>query len=159
MASIPLPVRLLASGLKGPSAPRVRTALIALPPAEYLAAPEDWVSSLSFQSHHLGLFVADQCEPHGHVRLNSTLLLDYVLSLLPNPEDSDPTKPGIWVWGIDVLLAKLSESERISFWKKLHGTASYRPPLIIALPSKLLKRFGPDDPEISWGSQRYLFLS
>lgn len=158
IASPPLPLRLLTSGLRGSKAPRVRTALVALPFAEYIAAPEVWASSLNLRASHLGLYVADQCQPYGHVSLNPTQLLEYALRLLPHPENSDPTDPGIWVWGVDVLLAKLTEVERAAFWQRLHGTASYRPPLILALPSKLLNRFGPANPETSWGPQRFLLL-
>ncbi|MBW3127297.1 hypothetical protein [Hymenobacter profundi] len=160
-SAAPLPVRLLVAGLRPPSAPRVRTALVALGAAAYAAAPEVWASELALNSVHLGLHVADHCQPHGHVSLDPVRLLDYLLSLLPDPDTPEPPDPiisGVWVWGFDVLLAKLSEAERSAFWHRLHGTASYRPPLVLALPAALLGRFGPTDPANTWGAQRFLLL-
>ena len=157
----PLPVRLLVAGFRTPSAPRVRTALVALSPAAYAAAPDSWTSDLALSSVHLGLHVADHCQAHGHVSLDPVRLLDYVLGLLPDadaPEPPDPEVSGVWVWGLDALLAKLTEAERSSFWHRLHGTASYRPPLVLALPASLLARFGPADPATTWGPQRFLEL-
>lgn len=157
----PLPVRLLVAGLRPPSAPRVRTALVALSPAAYAAAPQSWTAGLALSSVHLGLHVADHCQAHGHVSLDAGRLLDYLLSLLPDadaPEPPDPAASGVWVWGLDALLAKLTEAERASFWHRLHGTASYRPPLVLALPADLLARFGPTDPAATWGPQRFLRL-
>ena len=157
----PLAVRLLVAGLRPPAAPRVRTAVVALGPTHYAAAPEAWAPDLALGSTHLGLHVADHCQAHGHVSLDAIRLFDYVLDLLPDPDTPDPPDPaesGMWVWGLDVLLAKLTEAERTSFWHRLHGTASYRPPLVLALPAALLDRFGPANPDSAWGAQRFLLL-
>lgn len=157
----PLPVRLLVAGFRTHSAPRVRTALVALNPAAYAAAPDVWTSDLALSSVHLGLHVADHCQAHGHVSLDPVRLLDYVLGLLPDADSPEPPNPaisGVWVWGLDALLAKLTETERSSFWYRLHGTASYRPPLVMALPAPMLARFGPADPATTWGPQRFLLM-
>ena len=157
----PLSMRLLVAGFRTPSAPRVRTALVALDPAAYVAAPDTWAPVLSLSSVHLGLHVANYCQAHGHVSLDPVRLLDYLLGLLPDPDSPEPPDPdssGVWVWGLDALLAKLSETERAAFWHRLHGTASYRPPLVLALPAALLARFGPTDPATTWGPQRFLLL-
>lgn len=156
----PLPLRLLVAGLHPPTAPRVRTALVALGPASYAAA-QGWAPSLGLAATHLGLSVAKQCQAHGHVSLDAGRLLSYALALLPNPDtpptDADPATVGAWVWGIDALLAKLSEAERAAFWYTFHGKPSYRPPLVLALPAALLLRFGPADPA-AWGAARFVQL-
>ncbi|WP_192822484.1 hypothetical protein [Rufibacter sp. LB8] len=149
----------LANSLRGHTAPRVRTALIALNKDEYFTAPETWASSLFLEPIHLSLHVAEKCQTYGHVGLSPTQLLEYILNLLPNNDNPDPMEPGVWIWGIDILLAKLSENERTIFWSKLHGMASYRPPIVVAIPSNLLSRFGPPEPESTWGTQRFLSLT
>lgn len=169
LSDIPLPLRLLVAGLRGPARPRVRTALVALGPAAYPAAPHAWVPGLGLNATHLGLHVADRCQAHGHVSLDAARLLDYAIGLLPDPEapeQPDPAQAGVWAWGADALLAKLSQDERTVFWARLFGTYSFRPPLLLVLPTALLARFGPPALDLAhtWqaaegsGAPRYLLL-
>ncbi|GAA4382177.1 hypothetical protein GCM10023186_22260 [Hymenobacter koreensis] len=150
------------AGLRPPSAPRVRTALVALKPSDYAEAPTTWAPGLGLDSVHLGLNVADKCQAHGHISLDPARLLNYLLALLPDPDSPEPPDPGVsgvWVWGADALLAKLSEAERAIFWEQFFGKPTYLPPLVLALPSNMLGRFGPANPATTWGPQRFLLLA
>lgn len=153
-ADVPLAVRQLVAGLRGSKAPLVRTAVLVLPPADYLTGAEAWASALDLTPIHLGLHVAERAESRGNVRvfLDANSLLGHALDVLPVPDPTypNPAEPGAWVWGFDALLALLSETERAAFWLSLRQTPSKRPPLVLVLPAVWLARFGPADPN-AWG--------
>ena len=150
---VPLLVRQLVANLRGSRAPLVRTAVLALGPAHYTSAAEQWATSLHLTPSHLALHIADRLEAQGQTELflDTGELLRYVLELLPvTPAATDPTEPGTWVWGGDVLLARLNKEQRRAFWSKLLSQVSKRPPLLLVLPATLLAHFGPEQPT-EWG--------
>ena len=153
-AAIPLPVRQLVANLRGPRAPLVRTAVLALGPSHYASAPEQWAASLQLAPRHLALHIADRLEAQGRTELfiGPDELLTYVLELLPAATSADPAEPGVWVWGADILLARLTETQRRTFWANLRQRVSKRPPLLLALPATVLARFGPEQP-VEWGTR------
>lgn len=152
---IPLLVRQLVANLRGSRAPLVRTAVLALGPAHYVSAAEQWATPLYLAPRHLALHIADRLEAQGHTELflDPDELLRYALELLPTAlTAADPTEPGTWVWGVDVLLARLKNDQRRAFWFKLLSQVSKRPPLLLVLPTTLLARFGPEQPS-EWGGR------
>ena len=150
-AAIPAPLRALATELTegGNSS---RTGLALLGPAAYEQGRQ-WASPcLRLRPVHLGREVLAWCEAQGtgRVLLDGMGLLGHVLRV----HYADPPRTvGTWLWGLDVLLAKLTPDQRTTFWAELWHWRQ-RPPLLVVLPAELAAAFGPDDVDTRWGAAR-----
>ena len=141
----PLALQQLVSELRAIDAPRVRTALVALSPAAAVLAP-GWATMLELDAQHLGQAVAAQARADGAPDVGigrAADLLAHVRRLLPTPDRHAPPPGGVWLRGLDLLLAKLDEDQRALCWQGLRHELPHLPPLVLALPAALATRFGP----------------
>ena len=152
----PLVLQQLVGELRGFDPPKVRTALLELSPSAAVLAP-GWAALLEFDIVHLGQAVAAQARadgaPDAGLDRGTPAVIAHVRSLLLAAERHDSSPPnGIWLRGLDLLLAKLSEPQRSACWRSLRDELPYLPPLVLTLPIALATRFGPTTAE--WPNRR-----
>ena len=140
----PLALQQLVGELRGSDPPKVCTALVELSPAAAELAP-GWAALLDLQAVHLGQVIAAQARADGTPDIGldrAAHVLAYVRHLLPTPDRYAPPPGGIWLRGLDLLLAKLDDAQRVLCWRGLRHELPYLPPLVLALPATLPARFG-----------------
>lgn len=150
----PLSLQQLVGDLRSVDAPKVRTALVELSPAAALLATS-WAAQLELEVLHLGKIVAAQARadaaPDAGIS-RAAEILKYIRRALPLAERHAPPPGGVWLYGLDLLLAKIPEPQRVLCWRGLHDELPYLPPLVVALPTDLAARFGL--PSAAWPTRR-----
>ena len=157
-AHLPTPAALreLVSSLRRPGT-LVRTATVLLDAAQVAPAATAWATNEQLDAHHLGRAVLAEVQALGTrvVSLSAERLREYADAQLPRPQRGALPSGGVWLWGAEVLLTKLDDTQRMAFWEAMRTGMPHRPPLVLALPQHMA-RFGPPQPE-AWGP-RYLSL-
>lgn len=141
----PLSLQQLVGDLRSVDAPKVRTALVELSPAA-LPLGAGWATLLEFEVVHLGKVVAAQARadaaPDAGIYRAADILM-HIRRAVPPAERHAPPPGGVWLCGLDLLLAKLPEPQRALCWRGLRDELPYLPPLVVVLTAALAARFGP----------------
>jgi hypothetical protein len=141
----PLSLQQLVGDLRSVDAPKVRTSLVELSPTAVLLG-HSWATLLELEVVHIGKVVAAQARTDGAPDAGiyrAADILMYIRRILPPAERHAPPPGGVWLCGLDLLLAKLPEPQRALCWRGLRDELPYLPPLIVVLPAALAARFGP----------------
>jgi hypothetical protein len=148
----PAALRELVSSLRRPGT-LVRTAVVLLDAAQVPPAATTWALDVQLDAHHLGRAVLAHVQALGTrvVALSAERLREYADAQLPRQQLGALPSGGIWLWGAEILLTKLDDTQRLIFWEELRLNMPHRPPLVLALPQHLA-RFGPPQPEV-WGAR------